>query len=199
MERIKVRRQAKKHIYVHNDLSNAAYHFNKRINERFANEDTRGISFDILAELVFLAFTVEAKLNFLGSKLIGSWKERKPFRPKLDLVLSHLGLNVDFDSRPYSTINTLKELRDSLAHGKPLLLELDEEAVVDASEDDSIDLRADWESYCTKEFANEAYSDVNEIWRQLLATSKLTLFETLSGGEQSISFIEKVIDEDQDT
>jgi hypothetical protein len=90
----------------------------------------------------------------------------------------------------------LKELRDSLAHGKPLLLELDEEAVIDAHDDESIDLRAEWQSYCIKEFANEAYGDVNEIWRQLLSASKLTLFETLSGGEQSIHFIEKVIDQD---
>jgi hypothetical protein len=196
MEKIKVRRQAKKHIYVHNDLSNAAYHFNKRVNERFTNNDMQGIAFDILAELVFLAFTIEAKLNFLGSKLIEGWKERKPFRPKLDLVLSHLRLNVDFDTRPYSTINRLKELRDSLAHGKPLLLELDEEAVIDANKDDSIDLSAEWESYCTEEFANQAYNDVNEIWKQLLSASKLARFDTFSGGEQSITFIEKIIDQE---
>src|SRR5215210_55312 len=117
MEKIKVRRQAKKHIYIHNDLSNAAYHFNERINERFANEDIEGIAFDILAELVFLAFTIEAKVNFLGSKLIEGWKERERFWKKLQLVLGHLDLKVDFDTRPYSTINRLKELRDSLAHG----------------------------------------------------------------------------------
>lgn len=196
MEKIKVRRQAKKHIYVHNDLSNAAYHFNKIINERFANDDIEGIAFDILAELVFLAFTIEAKVNFLGSKLVGGWKERERFWTKINLVLDRLSLEVDFDTRPYSTVKRLKELRDSLAHGKPLLLELDEETVIDAHDDESIDLRAEWQSYCIKEFANEAYGDVNEIWRQLLSASKLTLFETLSGGEQSIHFIEKVIDQD---
>lgn len=197
MEKIKVRRQAKKHIYVHNDLSNAAYHFYEKVNERFADNDREGIAFDILAELIFLAFTIEAKLNFLGHKLVVGWKERKPFEDKLKLVLKHLGLNVDFNKRPYSTIRSLKDLRDSLAHGKPLHLELDEEAIVDASEaTESLDLSAEWESYCTEEFAKQAYEDVNEIWKRLLSASKLALFDTLSGGERSITFIEKIIDQE---
>lgn len=197
MEKIKVRQQAKKHIYVHNDLSNAAYHFNKKVNERLANNDKEGIAFDILAELIFLAFTIEAKTNFLGNRLVAGWNEWRPFFTKLKHVLKHLALNVDFNTRPYSTIRTLKDLRDSLAHGKPLHLERDEEAIVDASEaDKSIDLSADWESYCNAEFANQAYEDVNGIWKQLLSASKLSLLETLSGGEQSITFIEKVIDQE---
>jgi hypothetical protein len=197
MEKIKVRQQAKKHIYVHNDLSNAAYHFNKKVNERLANNDREGIAFDILAELIFLAFTIEAKINFLGTKLVADWKERRPFLTKLNHILEHLALNVDFGARPYSTIRTLKELRDSLAHGKPLHLELDEETIVEATNaDQSIDLSADWDSYCNAEFANQAYEDVNGIWRQLLFASKLSLFETLSGGEHSITFIEKVIDQE---
>ena len=197
MEKIRVRQQAKKHIYVHNDLSNAAYHFNKKVNERLANNEMEGIAFDILAELIFLAFTIEAKINFLGISLVAGWSERRPFGTKLNHVLKHLALNVDFSTRPYSTIQTLKDLRDSLAHGKPLHLELDEEAIVDANEaDESIDLTAEWESYCNAEFANQAYEDVNGIWKQLLSASKFSLFETLTGGEQSITFIEKVIDQE---
>jgi len=125
-----------------------------------------------------LAFTMEAKINFLGTKLVADWKERRPFLTKLNHVLEHVALNVDFGARPYSTIRTLKDLRDSLAHGKPLHLELDRE------------------SYCNAEFANQAYEDVNGIWRQLLFASNLSLFETLSGGAHSITFIEKVIDQE---
>jgi hypothetical protein len=146
MEKIKVRRQAKSHIYVHNDLSNGAYHFYKKVNERLANNDREGIAFDILAELIFLAFTVEAKINFLGNRFVVGWKEMDPFWKKLKLVLKHLNLKVDFTKRPYSTIQNLKDLRNSLAHGKPLHLELDEEVIVDANEaDDSPDLHTDWE------------------------------------------------------
>jgi hypothetical protein len=197
MEKIKVRRQAKKHIYVHNDLSNAAYHFKKKVNERLAKNDREGISFDILAELIFLAFTMEAKINFLGNRLVAEWNERDRFWAKLKRVLKHMELDLDFNTRPYSTIKTLKDLRDSLAHGKPLHLELDEEAIVDENEtDEFLNLSADWQSYCTGEFANQAYEDVNEIWKLLLSASKLSLFETLSGGEQSVTFIEKIIDQE---
>src|SRR5229473_3048469 len=87
LARIKVRKQAKKHIYVHNDLSNAAYHFNKKVNKRLANNDMEGIAFDILAELIFLAFSIEAKTNFLGTKLIGGWNERRPFLTKFKQVV----------------------------------------------------------------------------------------------------------------
>ena len=38
MEKIKVRLQAKKRIYVHNDLSNAAYHFKQTVEERLVKD-----------------------------------------------------------------------------------------------------------------------------------------------------------------
>lgn len=197
MEKIKVKRQAKKHIYVHNNLSNAAYHFKQKVGERLQKNDLKNITFEILAELIFLVFTVEARINFLGSKLVPNWEERIPFWKKLNRVGDHLRLQIDFDTRPYSTTKTLKNLRDSVAHGKPLHLELDEEAIVEPDQADQIaDLSAEWESHCTPAFAQEAYDDVNEIWNRLLSASKLSLFDTLSGGEGSIKFIEKCTDED---
>jgi len=197
MEKIKVRRQAKKHIYVHNSLSNAAYHFKQTVDERVEKDELTGITFDILAVLIFLAFTVEAKINFLGYKLFPSWAERDPFLSKLKRVVAHLSLQADFGTRPYSTIKTLKDLRDSLAHGKPVYLEWDEEVVIDADQvDPMVDLRADWESHCTQDFAQQAYDDVQEIWNQLLSASKISLFDTLTGGEGSSEFIEKYTDKE---
>jgi hypothetical protein len=46
METIKVRKQEHKHIYVHNDLSNAAYHFKTVIESKVAANDRNGIAFD---------------------------------------------------------------------------------------------------------------------------------------------------------
>ena len=195
MEKIKVRRQAKKHIYVHNSLSNAAYHFKQTVDERVEKDELTGITFDILAVLIFLAFTVEAKINFLGFKLFPNWAERDRFWKKLKRVVTHLGLQADFEVRPYSTIKTLKDLRDSLAHGKPVHLELDEEAVIDADQaDEMVYLKADWEKHCTEDFTQQAYDDVQEIWKQLLSAAKISLFDTLSGGEGSVTFIEKYTD-----
>ena len=80
MKKKKARRQAEKHIYIHNDLANAAYHFKKRIEERHVNNDMKGISFDVLAGNILLAFSIEAKINFLGVQLIKDWKEKEKQR-----------------------------------------------------------------------------------------------------------------------
>ena len=199
MEKIKVRRQTKKHIYVHNSLSNAAYHFKQTVDDRVEKDELTGITYDILAVLIFLAFTVEAKINFLGYKLFPRWaeRERDPFWKKLKRVMSHLDVQADFKTRPYSTITTLKDIRDSLAHGKPVHLELDEEAVIDADEaTEMVYLRADWEKHCTEDFTQQAYDDVQEIWKQLLSAAKISLFDTLSGGEGSVTFIERYTDKE---
>jgi hypothetical protein len=191
--KIKVRRLTKQHIHVHNDLAKGAQHFKERALERLANNDEVGIAYDILAELIFVAFSTEARLNFLGSKLVLGWKERAPFQKKLKLVLSELGLAPDFAKRPYSVIATLKDLRDSLAHGKPAYFELEQEIVVDAAEAANIPFpRHSWVAFCTKEFAIEAFEDAESIWNELLKTSKLTTFETVTRQTASTTFIEHV-------
>jgi len=196
MEKIKVRRQTKRYIYVHNSLSSAAYHFKQTVDERVEKDELTGITYDILAVLIFLAFTVEAKINFLGYKLFPRWAERDPFWRKLKRVMKHLGLQADFKTRPYSTITTLKDLRDSLAHGQPVTLELEEEVVIDADQaTEMVYPKADWEKHCTEDFTQQAYDDVQEIWKQLLSAAKISQFDTLSGGEGSETFIEKYTDE----
>ena len=99
MEKIKVRRQERRRIYVHNDLSNAAYYFKKRTEQKLAEDNRTGIAFDFLAGLVMLAFAFEAKTNFLGDKLIVGWKERQPFRDKVDTLLAHLDVRPDWNRR----------------------------------------------------------------------------------------------------
>ena len=90
MSKIRVRRQFKQHIHVHNDLARGAKHFRDTVRAKLAEGDELGISFDVLAELIFLAFSIEARLNFLGDKLISGWDERQGAQAKLKRVLSHL-------------------------------------------------------------------------------------------------------------
>jgi hypothetical protein len=198
MARIRVRRQASRHVYPHNDLRQAAYHFKTQIDARFAANDLKGISYDILAELVFLAFSIEAQVNFLGSKLVAGWKERDCVDDKFKKVLKQIGLTPDWNKRPFSTARVLKELRDGLAHGKPDYRELDEIVVIEQDESDDpsfADLKGGWEVYCTATFYREAYEDVDEIWKQMLAKSGMRYFDTLTGGERSIHYIEHVTDD----
>ena len=51
MNKMKVRLRAHRHIYIHNDIGNAAFYFKKRVDERIANDDRKGVGLEIIAGL----------------------------------------------------------------------------------------------------------------------------------------------------
>ena len=141
MEKIRARHTGEKNIYVHNDLSNAAFYFKNNIEEKLKAENESGIAFDYMACMIMLAFTFEAKINFLGHKLIASWKERQSFDDKVSEVLKHLNVEPDWSSRPYQSIEKMRQFRNSIAHGKPIEIEFDNTIENSADElDRQIDL-----------------------------------------------------------
>lgn len=196
MEKYRVRRQTKKNIYIHNDLSNAAYHFKKAVEARLVEGNREGIAFEIMACLSMLAFSFEARINFLGAKLFqDKWKERQAFNNKVGQVINKVKLGLPENERPYTSIEKLKTFRDSIAHGKPCTIEVDE--VVEVEYDDLdrvVDLSAGWEDFCTESVMNEVYDDIEEIWQLLLSKSGLELFETITHGSGGITLIEKITD-----
>lgn len=197
MAKMLVRQEAQKTIYVHNDLSNAAHYFKEQVDSKIKNNNEEGIAFDIMACLVLLAFTFEAKINFLGYKTIRGWEERQPFHQKIDLVLDQLSIRPDWNKRPYSSVNRLKKFRDSIAHGKPQIINVDQELLLDENEPTKgMNLSGEWESYCENQFYLEAYHDINTIWHELLNKSNIKVFETLTSGIGGITFIEKIIDKE---
>lgn len=150
MEIIKARIQKRKNIYVHNDLSNAAFYFKSVIDKKLETNERDGLAFDRMACALMLAFTFEAKINFLGHKLAAHWRERQNFDDKVTQVFQRLGIVADWTARPYSSIEGLRQFRDSIAHGKPIEIEHDETVVVPQAElDRRIDLSGDWEAACT--------------------------------------------------
>lgn len=196
MEKIKVKRQRKKQFYIHNDLANAAYHTKLTIEEKVKTGGA-GITLDCMSCLVMLAFTVEAKINFLGSKLIPDWKERQPFDDKLKAVFECLGVKDDASERPFSSIHELKKFRDSIAHGKPLEVESEEVVTGTAEEIDNLpDLTSEWQEFSKPENVFKISDDVDTFWKLLLKRSGLNIFDTLSGGSTSLTFIEKISETD---
>jgi hypothetical protein len=76
-----------------------------------------------MASLVFTAFTLEAYLNHVGSKLLPCWEylERsKPPKEKLSLIAKHLGVTVTYGTRPWKVMSELFEFRNTIAHGKSI-------------------------------------------------------------------------------
>lgn len=191
--KIKVRLKAHRHIYIHNDIGNAAAYFKNRVDERAAKGEREGIGLEIIASLTLLAFEVEARLNFLGAKLIQGWNEHVPVKVKAKKICRHLGLTTDFSIRPYSTVVKLKDFRDTLAHGKPEDKYLDKEVIATAEELEAMGiLHADWESYIDQSFLQIAYDDAKQIWKELLTKSGLSVFDTLTHGGSHISVIEQI-------
>lgn len=193
MKKTRFRIQEHKDIYVHNDLANAAFYFKERIGERLKNNDRNGVGIEMMACLTMIAFAVEARVNFLGYKLIDKWDERAPYMVKVKKVTRFLDVTPDFDTRPYKTIHSLKGFRDTLAHGKPLEIRTDIEVV--ATEEELRGrgyLGAPWEDSLTIEFVDMGFEDMEIVWRDLLERSKLGIMETITQGGATISFIEHV-------
>ena len=197
MTKLKVRRNRKQRIYIHNDLSNGAFYFKKRIESRLQENDKEGIVFDHMAFLVLSAFAFEARINFLGKKLIPDWKERSAFDAKVSTVLSAVGIIRKQDERPFSTLKTIKDFRDTLAHGKPDETTIHEEVIIEQHEaDERVSLTADWRKYCTSEVVNTVHDDLDALWKMLLEKAEIEVFDTLTSSFGSLTVIEK-LEEDE--
>jgi hypothetical protein len=169
--------------------------FKNRVDTRIAQDDRDGVGLEIIAGLTLLAFEVEARFNFLGAKLIADWDERAPAIVKVKKVCKRLVIAPNFSVRPYLSVAKLKDFRDTLAHGKPEEKTFDDEVVATAEELEARGiLHADWEAYVDQGFFDEAYSDAERIWKELLAKSGLTVFDTLTHGGSQMSFIEHIED-----
>jgi hypothetical protein len=193
MEIIKARIEQKKNIYVHNDLSQAASFFKQVVDDRIKTDERDGLAFYRMACAMMLAFTFEAKINFLGHKCVQNWNEKQSFDDKVEQVLQRLGVALDWKTRPYTSIDGLRRFRNSIAHGKPVEIEHDETVQVPADElDRRVDLSGEWEAACTPEKLTQASGDLDDIWKDLLERSGLSIWDTMTTGEHGITFIEKI-------
>jgi hypothetical protein len=129
---VKARVQTDKKLYIHNDLSQGATYFSDNIQDKLKNGSRDAIAFDDMACALMVAFAFEANLNFMGNYLlkvgkISSWDERSKYSKKLQKVFDALGIKVEEDKRPLSSMARMKTLRDTLAHGKPVEFKADDE------------------------------------------------------------------------
>jgi len=71
--------------------------------------------------VVFMAFSVEAYLNSIGSRVVKHWDniERLGWRDKIEILHSIAGKEADWGEEPLQFIHSLFVVRDKLAHGKP--------------------------------------------------------------------------------
>jgi hypothetical protein len=154
-----------------------------------------GGHFDIVAGLIMTAFTVEARINFVGWKRVADWKEFSPTSAKLGRLYQQLGMNSPDEAvRPFSTLADLRKFRDTLAHGKPETIEFHGEVVVDEDELSKIDLAGKWEANATSAFLSLAIEDSDQVWHDLLDAFGIDVYETLTQADGGNILIERIGD-----
>jgi hypothetical protein len=126
---------------------------------------------------------------------IPEWNEFQSWDKKVKIVFGALGLSTDKTTRPLATMEKMKRLRDTVAHGKPVELTTTE-IIVGTREDIDLaagaNLSAGWETECTPESVAEGVADLDALWKQMVEKSGLNLFDTVTQGDGSIQFIENV-------
>ncbi len=144
----------------------------------------------MMASLVFYAFTVEAKVNFVGWKVLeDGWPERANFREKIRLIAKVLNMELDWGARPLQTLNSIRKLRDTLAHGKPEII--DEVKIVEEEPSVWDVLKSQWEFSITPEMVAMAKEDVDQFWNMLLVAAEIPITDTIThGGDMLREIIE---------
>jgi hypothetical protein len=195
-ETLKARIQTDAKIYIHNDLSQGATHFDEVIKEKLKKGDRNGISFDGMACALMIAFAFEANLNFMGNKLfqngkLTAWDEMAKLSKKRDRVFKAIGMPVEEDKRPLSSMVRMKKLRDTLAHGKPAEFKTEEEKEGTREElaKGSV-LAADWQEEIKPEIVAECVADLDDLWKQMVVASGIPVIETITQGEKTVTFSE---------
>jgi hypothetical protein len=174
-------------------LANSAYWFKAQVEKKSKpGADRSGIAFDYLACATSIAFTNEAHINFFGMKCVKGYVERDPIERKVAAVFNEFKMPIVWETRPLSSFRAMKNLRDTLAHGKPAEIRYDNVTSATADQQDMIDnLKADWQKALAHEPIMTAYKDMDDLFKQLLEKSGMKLFDTIEQTNYTISLIER--------
>jgi hypothetical protein len=122
-----------------------------------------------MGSLIFTAFSFEAYLNHVGTKVFACWNIfEKAVSPdgKLDILCEKLGIDLKKGEPPRQTVHKLFEFRNKLAHGRTVTLE-PKQPPYDADEnfEKIIEERplTVWEEYCTAGNVLRARADIKQI------------------------------------
>jgi len=176
------------HRFIHNDLELCARDLRERVRRKFESGEAEGFFSDMMGSLIFMAFTIEANVNFIGWKTLDDgWPDRASLSEKINLLVKVLPLELEWKHRPLQTILKLNNFRNSIAHGKPKIV--DPPTLVQTGPE-ALDLfKGEWESCVTQEFIDRSYEDMNSLWNTLLEAAKIPIGDTVTRSFQSSKLI----------
>lgn len=165
-------------IYPHNDLLNLAHYHKGVIEEKMARGEMQAIGLDCMSCLIALAFSAEAIANFVGHKTVQNWDERAAYKNKLKTLAHALNIITTNEQEPFATLKAVKDIRDQLAHGKPIhsKSEVSDRATLGRA------MACPWDEFLNPEFTQHAFAQVKEFERILLEAADIDIMETLTSG-----------------
>lgn len=191
MAKVKARVTGHRKLYIHNTLEGAA-HFTKGVIEAKLQEVKRdGLGFDYMTCAMMLAFSFEARLNFMGARYAQPWNEWMRWKAKANHVFKAIGIEPDWTKRPYTSLEKMKVLRDTIAHGKPLEEDLD--YLVTGEQEEiraSVNLRQAWEAMVTHEEVMQSYDDTEQVWQDMIVKSQIGVHELIDQAEYAIEILQ---------
>lgn len=99
------------------------YNFNimRSLSKQYLKQASKNSDPDCTTSILYSAFSLEGYLNYAGDKLFTCWDEiEKSLNPiaKIKLIAEHLGIKVDFGTRPFQTVKQVFNVRNSVGHPK---------------------------------------------------------------------------------
>lgn len=188
----KFRVSSRYEIYMHKSVAMAAWAFHERIVEREKKEDTSGILFDYWACLIFISYWQEAIIHFYGERAGIKPKFRDDFWKLLKKMNTAVGLDLKKGSDRHTIFENLRKIRNTLAHGKPIL-EVSSEEFIGTSEEVTerfYEIYGEaWQKHVTIEFLNKAYELTSEIENKVYEFLKINPIEISSGRNHSVEYL----------
>lgn len=174
-----------RHVNTYSEMWIASYAMLKK-----AKEAPEGSYYQLMASLIFTAFTLEAFLNHIGQNIFKCWEDLDKLSPsgKLNLIAEKLEIEKDDGKRPFQTVIELFKFRNDVAHGKTVHLQFEGQIAI---ADDKFDqymfesLQTPWQQYCNLKNAERAREDVEKICRIIHEASDITDDTLFSLGMQT--------------
>jgi hypothetical protein len=155
----------------------------------------KGSFYDDLVAMVFTSHALEGYLNFVGERLDERFwnKERQHFRVtgfvgKAAKVFELCGLpEPDKAARPYSSVWSLKKLRDKIAHAKPIKFKIE----MEHGHDDTPDITGynPLTEFVSHTNALQCADDAREIIRMIHEAAKSRITDDFWFGDEGLGGI----------
>lgn len=159
-DKCKVKVEKERDVYTYAELWHTSYCLLNK-----GKDDAHGSFHMVMASIVFTAFTLEASLNHVGSKLFSCWDDLESLSPKkkLNIITERLNVKINYGIRPWQVMKDLFGFRNDIAHGKSIKIKTSEILPLEKYPDDIVFIQTRWEKYCTKKNAERAREDVEHI------------------------------------